>query len=191
MLRISSRIPVLVLCSLFAVSCSEPDDTAPDAAETPATPAPETVAIDGMRNVVRVGNITVGAQPSPEGLAQAAELGYTVVVSNRAAGEIDWDERAVLDSLGIEFISMPMPGPVNEITDAQVDQFDRVVSVPGANVLLHCASGNRASGLWATWLVEKQGVEPERALELAAMGGMGSVRSVVEARLGIGTPADH
>jgi uncharacterized protein (TIGR01244 family) len=186
----------ITLLTIFVASCTQPE-TMPDAGTDAGTNSmaeaesgmmsggmmSESVMIDGMRNNVRVDNVTVGAQPSPKGMEEAAAQGYTVIVSNRGPGEIDWDEKALADSLGLRFVSMPMTGPNMEITDAQVNELDEIITEPGANVLLHCASGNRASGLWATWLIEKKGVSSEDAFELAAAGGMGSIRAVVDKRL--------
>jgi hypothetical protein len=39
------------------------------------------------------------------------------------------------------------------------------------------------SGLWATWLAAERGFEPDEALRLAELAGMGSVRTAVEQRL--------
>jgi uncharacterized protein (TIGR01244 family) len=170
-LRTPTRL--LTLLILISVGCSEPARNAED------------VSIDGMVNAVRVENVTIGAQPTVPGLAQAAAMGYTVIVSNRGPGEIDWDEKAVADSLGLRFVSIPITGSDFELTDSEIEQLDAVITEPGAKVLLHCASGNRASGLWAAWLVEKEGVSSEDAFELATRGGLKSFRPVVEKRLGL------
>jgi protein tyrosine phosphatase (PTP) superfamily phosphohydrolase (DUF442 family) len=107
------------------------------------------------------------------------------VLSTRGESELNWDEARIVDSLGMSFVSIPMPGPVTEITDEQVLRFDEFMASAQKPVVLHCGSGNRVAGLWAVWLVEHKKVPPEKALELAAKTGMTGVRKVVERRLGL------
>jgi uncharacterized protein (TIGR01244 family) len=138
-----------------------------------------------MRNCAKTGDVLIGAQPSEAALETLAAQGYKTIVSTRAEGEIDWDERAKVESLGMTFVRIPMPSPVTEITDDQVALLDDVLAGGVGPVVLHCGSGNRVSGLWAAWLAADRGLAPAEALRLAALAGMGSVRPVVEQRLGI------
>jgi uncharacterized protein (TIGR01244 family) len=181
----------LLLLGLATIAaCSKPpaqraDDT-PAAAMSASVsiPDPAPCHIEGMRNCAKTGEVLIGSQPSDSALDTLAAQGYKVVVSTRAPGEIDWDERAKVESLGMRFVQIPMPNPVTEITDAQVARLDSVLTHADGPVVLHCGSGNRVSGLWAAWLVADQGVSPSEALRLATLSGMGSVRPAVERRLG-------
>ncbi len=143
------------------------------------------IEVDGMNNSVLVGDLLIGGQPSVAALSYLADEGYEVILSTRGETELSWDEKAVVDSLGMRFVSIPMPNPVTGITDEQVDLFAEFMNGDHGRVVLHCGSGNRMSGLWAVWLVEKEGLSPEEALDLAERTGMKGVRPVVEQRLGI------
>lgn len=138
-----------------------------------------------MNNSVLIGDLMIGGQPSPEAFRKLASDGYTTVINARGEGEIDWDEKGLLDSLGLQYVTIPMPGPVDEITDEQIDRFDEIMRMSDGPIVFHCGSGNRASGLWAAWLVEKKGIAPKEALDLAVLAGMTGVRPAVELRLGI------
>ncbi len=138
-----------------------------------------------MENSVLAGDLLIGSQPSAEALSHFADEGYRVILSTRGEGELQWDEKAVVDSLGMQFISIPMPGPVTEITDEQIELFDDVINSADGPVVLHCGSGNRVSGLWAVWLVEKEGMKPSTAIGLAEKTGMKGIRAVVLQRLGL------
>lgn len=164
---------IALIAVLLAAACSEK--------KIVITP----VEVDGMNNSVLAGDMLIGGQPSIDALRHLAGDGYQVILSTRGEGEVPWDEKAVVDSLGMRFVTIPMPSPVNEITDLQVELFDDVMTGSEGRVVLHCGSGNRASGLWAVWLVEKEGVAPEVAIKLAEQTGMKGVRAVVERRLGI------
>ncbi len=148
-------------------------------------PSPQKVTIDGVKNAVRVGNYIFCSQPSKIGLKNLANSDYKTVLSTRGETELNWDEAVVVDSLGMAFVSIPMPGPVQEITDIQVNRFDKFMASARKPVVLHCGSGNRVSGLWAVWLVEKKNMVPEKALEFATQTGMKGVRKAVEKRLGM------
>jgi uncharacterized protein (TIGR01244 family) len=187
---------VLLLLGLAALTaCSErPAERSSDAAsaaiQTAASiPDPQPCQIEGMRSCAKTGDILIGSQPSEAALETLAAQGYKTIVSTRAEGEIDWDERAKVDSLGMTFVRIPMPSPVTEITDDQVALLDDVLSGGVGPVVLHCGSGNRVSGLWAAWLVADHGLAPTEALRLATLAGMGSVRPVVERRLGVDSTA--
>lgn len=182
---------VFLLGFAALVSCTErPAERAADAAlpgvaATNSIPDPTPCEIEGMRNCAKTGDVLIGAQPSEAALETLAAQGYKTIVSTRAEGEIDWDERAKVESLGMTFVRIPMPSPVTEITDDQVALLDDVLAGGVGPVVLHCGSGNRVSGLWAAWLAADRGLAPAEALRLAALAGMGSVRPVVEQRLGI------
>lgn len=138
-----------------------------------------------MSNCAVAGDVLFGSQPSETTLELLAAQGYTTVVTTRAEDEIDWDEQARVESLGMRFVRIPMPNPVSAITEAQVTRLDSVLGSATGPVVLHCGSGNRVSGLWGAWLAERKGVEPEEALRLAELAGMRSVRPVIEQRLGV------
>lgn len=177
-------IVALVACSERAAERTADTGAAAMEAAT-AIPDPEPCQIEGMRNCAKTGDVLIGSQPTEAALETLATQGYKTVVTTRADGEIDWDERAKVESLGMRFVQIPMPSPVTEITDEQVAQLDAVLSGDTGPVVLHCGSGNRVSGLWAVWLAADRGLAPTEALRLAALAGMGSVRPTVERRLGI------
>jgi uncharacterized protein (TIGR01244 family) len=144
------------------------------------------VDVAGMNNsVVVTGDILIGGQPTEAALTELANDGYTTVITARADDEISWDEKAFIESLGMRYVSIPMPGPDYPITDQHIELFDEVIRTNDGPVVFHCGSGNRAAGFWAVWLVEKKGLDPDEALELAEKAGMKSVRPVVERRLGV------
>ena len=147
-----------------------------------ADPTPCTIA--GLGNCSEAGNLVIASQPSQEVLEYLAAQGYETVVSTRAPDELDWDERAAVEALGMRFVNIPMPGPVEAITDEQVAAFAEVMESGEGRMFLHCGSGNRVAGLWGAWLAEYRGIDSAEALRLAELGGMTRVRPVVEQRLG-------
>lgn len=160
-------------------ACSKPHRTA-------SIPEPVAREVEGLANARAVGeDLLFGGQPTPEALTALAAQGYRTVLTTRGDGELQWDERARVDSLGMRFVSIPMPNPLTEIPDTWVEQFDAVMRDAQRPLLLHCSSGNRVAGLWAVWLAERQGVDRAQALQLGEKAGMTRVRPLVEKRLGV------
>jgi protein tyrosine phosphatase (PTP) superfamily phosphohydrolase (DUF442 family) len=174
---------VAVLFLLALTGCS--GGTSRSTAEAP--PAPEPVAVAGVPNAVRVGDLLFGGQPTEDALRMLKGEGYRTVLSTRGEGEAAWDEKALVDSLGMAFAAIPMGYPIEAITDAEVDRFDDLMQHGERPMVLHCSSGNRVAGLWAVWLVERRGMDRAQALELGTKAGMTRIRPVVEKRLGKGS----
>ena len=143
------------------------------------------VVLDGMQKSTLADGVLIGSQPSVAAFEELARQGYNVVVSTRGVSELEWNEREIVEAQGMSFVSIPMPAPVDVISDDEVAQLEEVLATGENKVVLHCASGNRAASLWAVWLVEQRGVQPEVALKLAEEAGMKSVRTRVEERLGL------
>lgn len=146
-------------------------------------PEPVVFPVVGVKNSVKVGDMIIAGQPTEEGLKQLSGLGYKSVVSARGVDEVDWDEAAAVNTLGMRYFSVPMGKPLVAITDDQVAQFNEAMQNAAKPVVLHCGSGNRAAALWAVWLVEHQGMDADKALKLAEEAGMRSMRSLAEKRL--------
>lgn len=170
------RLPTLIALGALLACADRPPETVVD------DPVPCT--IDGLRNCAQTGDVVFGGQPSEAVLEYLAAQGYQTVVSTRGADELDWDEQAAVEALGMTFVSIPMDAPVTAITDEQVAAIAELMESHEGPILLHCGSGNRVSGLWGAWLAEYRGVDPAEALRLAELAGMTGVRPVVERRLG-------
>lgn len=152
------REAAVLAAAAFLASCS-------GTPRNDSAPGPVSRTLEGLPNARMVGTeLLFGGQPTPEALA------------------------ALVDSLGMRFVSIPMPNPIEGIPDAWVEQFDAVLREAERPMLLHCSSGNRVAGLWAGWLAEKDGMEASRALELGEEAGMTRIRPLVEKRLRAGNP---
>lgn len=187
-MRSWAAFPITLVFFLTGCGGEEPRATSEDvpaAAQVLEVPEPRPQKIQGMANAVLVGNLLFGGQPAPETLADLAGRGYKTVLNTRGRGEIEWDERAEVETLGMKYVSIPMPYPIESITDEQVEAFAELMKDAERPMVTHCGSGNRVAGLWAVWLAEHGGLEPERALELGTKAGMTRIRPVVEKRLGI------
>ncbi len=126
--------------------------------------------------------ITAAGQPNENGLRELADSGYAAVIDLRTEGEDrGLDEQAVVESLGMDYISLPIDGR-GAISFENAAKLDRILSKYDQPVLVHCGSSNRVGALLA--LREKMnGADDEDALAFGKSAGMTSLEDTVRARL--------
>lgn len=115
-----------------------------------------------------------GAQPDEAGFRHLRDLGIKTVVSFRN----DVSERALVESLGMRFVSIPVSfrafgwGDDFDVTDVQ--KFLAVVDDPAAGpVFFHCKRGaDRTGSFAAIYRITRQGWSEDEALKEASDRGM-------------------
>lgn len=163
----------MILVGLLAAGCaSNRPGRAPESAAPVTTPpgmvisaAPDSVQdLPGFSGRIYTdGNVYISGQPKPEALLALPERGITAVINLRTAKEmgdtakVKYDEPALVDSLGLEYVEIPLGGKSNPYLPAAVDTFAAALDRNDGHVLLHCASGGRASHMWAAYLVRYHG----------------------------------
>jgi uncharacterized protein (TIGR01244 family) len=122
-------------------------------------------------NVSRFGDIYLSGQPSPEEFQMAADMGVETVVNIRMPQEqADWDERAHVESCGMEYVHHPWAG-VEQLTDEVFDTYREILEDAEKPLLLHCGSANRVGGVWIVWRVLDGGLDYDAAyLEAKQIG---------------------
>jgi uncharacterized protein (TIGR01244 family) len=122
-------------------------------------------------NVVTRTLATAG-QPSTEVLPKLGSLGFKTVINLRTPDEGAPDERAVVESQGLRYVSVPIKGA--SMTLADVAAVEKVLDDPQAGpILLHCATANRTGGVWAV-IQARKGKSLEEALAAGRAAGMKS-----------------
>lgn len=128
--------------------------------------------------------ITSAGQPDEASLAAIAEEGYVAVIDIRGEQEDRGiDEKAIVESLGMQYINLPVAGP-DAVTYENANALDELLAGIDGPVLLHCASSNRVGAILA--LRERMnGGSAEAALELGLAAGMRSpaLQEAIETRL--------
>lgn len=139
------------------------------------------VALVPIPNAKLVGGPTLlGGQPTQANLREAAEAGYRTVINLRPEGEFtDWDESAEVASLGMRYVSIPMPGAegLSEENAARLRaELERAETGPA---MVHCSSGNRVGALYALSAFHSDGEDPARAIEIGLEHGLTSLEPQV------------
>jgi protein tyrosine phosphatase (PTP) superfamily phosphohydrolase (DUF442 family) len=135
-------------------------------------PAP--TEIDGLGKL-RVVDARVwrGNAPGPEAYAALADAGVTTVVDLRAEDDLD-EPDALIAAAGIERHHLPIRDGQTP-TQAEIDQFMRIVDESEGTVYLHCGAGvGRTGAMAAAYLVGS---------------GQASTRDALTANLAIGPPS--
>lgn len=127
-----------------------------------------------------------GGRPRPEHLKKAAEQGIKVVVNFCPPTEaIDYDEAAVVASLGMQYVNIPVAGPA-DLTRENVQKLADTLKISGEyGVLVHCASGNRVGAMLALKARYFDGATPMEALEIGRSAGLKALEPFVAQLLNV------
>jgi len=130
-------------------------------------------------------SVLSSGQPSREQIQVLADAGVEHVINLRTAGEeVDFDEQAAVEALGMRYYSIPVAGGAGVNRDNAQALAATLAQLGDEPVLIHCASGNRVGGLQAV-LAHTEGASVDAALAEGARWGMTSERlqQVVRATL--------
>jgi uncharacterized protein (TIGR01244 family) len=139
-------------------------------------------------NACTPGNgLCTGGRPRPEHLHDAAKKGVRTVINLCPPSEaLDYDEAALVAELGMHYVNIPVAGPA-DLTVRNADLLAAAMAEAGADhqVLLHCASGNRAGALLALKAYCVDQLPPAQALELGRRAGLTALEPAVRQILGL------
>lgn len=143
---------------------------------------------EGVPHLSGIGDVLFAGQLTEEGFGLLAERGVKVIVNLRPDAELqragDFDEAALVESLGMEYVHIPMT-PTTFSSD-DVAQLQAVMNRSGAipaerfRIVIHCRSSNRCGGLWAAFLHENYRFKESKAIEYGKLAGLRS-ESMIEA----------
>ena len=138
--------------------------------------------VESSDDLLPVDGLTSTGQPNAEQLALFAEAGYVAVVDLRAESENrGLDEAAVVKSLGLDYVNLPVSGAAS-ISWENAAKLEEILSLYDGPVLVHCGSGNRVGALLAL-SKSKNGADDEEAVAYGRAAGMTSLEPVVSSRL--------
>jgi uncharacterized protein (TIGR01244 family) len=123
-------------------------------------------------------------QIAPGDIAEARDLGVTLVINNRPEGEAPDqtagpDIAAAARAAGLDYRAIPVDH--SGLSEAQVEEMADALAAAQGKVLAYCRSGTRSTFLWALASVSR-GEDPEAIARVAAAAGydVGPVRAAME-----------
>jgi uncharacterized protein (TIGR01244 family) len=166
------RLAALLLVMLVAAS-----SPACGGDEAATTLQADLAAVVKSGKVEPVNGLTTAGQPDEAAFRVFADNGYRVVIDLRTEGENrGLDEPAVVESLGMKYIQMPIGG--EDITFEKARELDELLNQFDEPVLLHCASSNRVGALLALNAFAETG-DADLAIEKGRAAGMKSLEMPV------------
>ena len=137
---------------------------------------------EGVPRLSRAWNVLLSGQPTEEGLRLLAERGVKFIVNLRPDAEmqraVDFDEAALVESLGMEYVHIPMTP--NTFSADDVARLKAVICRPATfpaepfTLVIHCRSSNRCGALWAAFLHETYRFKEAKAIEYGMLAGLRS-----------------
>lgn len=124
---------------------------------------PSTMDWDGFAEATEPG-VWLGGQPSEDALDEFGARGGRLVVNLRTDEEMaffPYYERA-LAGRGMTYVRIPTKG--SELDAAELEALEHAVAGHDGPVMLHCASGGRATYLWAMKRMADEGISAEQAV---------------------------
>jgi uncharacterized protein (TIGR01244 family) len=133
-------------------------------------------------NAAKPGLYTAG-QPAVADWAVLADAGVRTVVNLRTVAEMKGrDERAEVAAAGMRYVEIPVDG-AGGISVENARRLSDAIAAASGDVLVHCASANRAGGLLAVAMAQ-QGMPAEEALALGRSAGMKTTETRVREVIG-------
>lgn len=126
-------------------------------------------SVQGITNLARVETtVACAGAVTPSAVGEIKKMGFVSIINLRQPTEQGADiegETAAARTAGIKFFNIPFNNAMMD--PAVVDRFLSTITQPGNQpAFIHCASGNRAAGMWFVkrvlvdkWDVDKAGAE--------------------------------
>ncbi len=127
-------------------------------------------------------NVLASGQPTQEQLQLLASSGVKHIINLRPTSEQEFDEEALVKSLGMEYHSMPVAG-ADGVTSENAKRLDDLLSsLNGQPLLVHCASSNRVGALRAL-TASANGEALESAITTGKSWGLTGLEPAVRTKL--------
>lgn len=106
---------------------------------------------------------------SDGGLPILRKFGFKTVIDLRTEEEGSTKEKYAVERAGMQYRNIQITSA--GINPQQLAAFTQAIESAEKPILVHCASGNRAGAMWATYQIS-QGVELEKAIKAGRKAGM-------------------
>lgn len=133
----------------------------------------EARSLGSISKLTTQGGYWFASQPSQQDFALAKDEGFETIVNLRQDSELPWEERRIVEGLGMNYVHEPISG-VRDLTDERLGQLRELLRDVKKPAMIHCASSNRVGAIWYVSRVLDQGVSPDAALAEAKRAGLRS-----------------
>ncbi len=184
-------LSTLILASSLALSACQPESSSspkPTKKDNlKASPEIKTHTLKAekcgnVRNLHVFGNIYLAGQPQKDDFKILKERGLKTIINMRTDGEINFDEKKVVEDLGLKYVHIPYRS-ASQLTDAYFDNVRKLFksSKDGA-IMVHCGSANRVGALWLVKRTLDDGLPYDEALKESKIVGLRSFPLINKAK---------
>lgn len=162
----------LTVLALLVGACSKSESPKEEATNRNAAASVVPAELGALKQVHAFGDIFLAGQPTEFDVAAAKARGVKTVIDLRGATEDrGFDERVIVEGLGLKYVSLPFKKP-DELTDAVFDRARQLLDDVDRPVLVHCGSANRVGAVWIPWRVIEGGLSIDDAIAEAKTIGL-------------------
>lgn len=129
--------------------------------------------LGAAKNVHNLNDIYFSGQFLETDVAEIKRQQIKRVISLRTIGEVEWDEKRVLEEAGVDFLSIPLKS-MDSLTDEVFQRVREALGESQQKTLLHCGSGSRVGCVWLVYRALDEGVALDTALAESKKIGMSS-----------------
>lgn len=188
--RTLKNVGVLAVVGLLmAMQAAAPSAQADKPPAKPRAPknidaTPPLIPIPNAR-VTQTG-LLVGGQPTREQFEAIRDAGYRMVVTLRPEAEKgDEGEPALVERLGMKFVSIPVPG-ADGLTESNARALGKALGEPDVLPgVVHCSTGQRVSALLGLKAFVVDRMSAAAAIDLAKSLGMKKFEAALRERIAI------
>lgn len=180
---VSAALTLALAVAACAAPQPRPELPVPVQPSTPVAQAmlPQTTVSGVLLHHPRPGLYT-SAQPGAGDWMRLPALGIDTVINLRPQAEMQGRDEAVeVRDAGLAYVNISIAG-ADEVTPENARALQQAIDAASGNVLVHCASGNRAGALLAL-AAHANGMAPADALAFGKASGLTGLEPVVRGRL--------
>ncbi|TWT98772.1 YeeE/YedE thiosulfate transporter family protein [Neorhodopirellula pilleata] len=108
----------------------------------------ESVSVGSIEKLHTIDGIYLSSQPFPDDFRLAKCGGIQTVLNIRQEDELDWNEKEIVQSAGLEYHNVPFTD-AETLTDEVFSQTRELLNQKDNHpLLLHCKSANRVGAIW-------------------------------------------
>ena len=173
--------PLTITCCLCVIAATstlysqETDTNLQENSEVANSNVPYIIEcrLGAAKNVHNLNDIYFSGQFLETDVAEIKRQQIKRVISLRTIGEVEWDEKRVLEEAGVDFLSIPFKS-LDSLTDEVFQRVREALGESQQKTLIHCGSGSRVGCVWLVYRVLDEGVALDTALAESKKIGMSS-----------------
>jgi len=131
----------------------------------------EIVLLDSTIYLFKAGDFYISGQPTDSIISALKGQDIGLIINVRTPEEMEtikengFDEKALLDSLNIPYVNVPIGGNFG-FSQTSIKEINDAIQLHEGTVMIHCRSAGRATNAWMAWLINYYDIPINDAISL-------------------------